>query len=102
MRAVHSHNLGYGAVPALCGATLAGVKGGRLPRYRFKIRWSDGRELVDDEGEVLPDDTAARDYAIRMIRELKEDGGYDEPGLTMIVIDGSGGEMFQFPFEFFH
>jgi hypothetical protein len=86
--------------PLAASLNLA-AKGERLRRYRFKIRWSDGREDVDDEGEVLPDDTAARDYALRMIRELKEDGGYDEPGLKMVVIDDSGDEIFQFPFEFF-
>ena len=34
---------------------------------------------------MLPDDGAAVIYANRIIGELKEAGGYDDPGLVMII-----------------
>jgi hypothetical protein len=72
-----------------------------MPRYCFILRWPDWRQHRDDEGTDLPNDAAARDYAHRMIRELKEGGGYDEPGLEMVITDESGRE-FVIPFEFVH
>jgi hypothetical protein len=48
----------------------------------------------------LPNDAAARDYAHRMIRELKEGGGYDEPRLAMVVTNESGRQLFVIPFGF--
>jgi hypothetical protein len=40
-----------------------------MPRYHFAVRNSDKHE--DAEGTVLADDAAAREYAIRVIRELR-------------------------------
>jgi hypothetical protein len=37
-------------------------------------------------------------YAQRVIRELKEAGGYDDPNLTMIVVDEVGQEIFAIRF----
>jgi hypothetical protein len=45
-------------------------------------------------------DAAARDYAHRMIRELKEGEGYDEPSLAMVVTNESGRQLFVIPFGF--
>jgi hypothetical protein len=70
-----------------------------MPRYCFILRWPD-REHRDDEGTDLPNDAAARDYAHRMIRELKEGGGYDEPSLAMVVTNESGRQLFVIPFGF--
>ncbi len=40
----------------------------------------------------------ARDYAERIIRELKGAGGWDAPGLFMIVKDDSGNAVLTMPF----
>lgn len=44
----------------------------------FVLQWAD-RNHDDPHGTSLPDDRAARGYAERIIRELKEAGSYDEP-----------------------
>ena len=62
-----------------------------LQRYFFIIRFSDGREHGDYEGTVLANDGAAREYAVRIISELIDGGGYDDPGLSMIVKDAADG-----------
>jgi hypothetical protein len=54
-----------------------------LPRWPY---W----EAADQEGTILLNDDEARAYAKRIIRELKEAGGYDDPGLTMIVRNACG------------
>jgi hypothetical protein len=70
-----------------------------LPRYRFVIRWPDHQHL-DPEGTRFPDDAAARRYAERVIRELKEAGGdYDHSELLMVVTDDDGKELFVIPFN---
>jgi Domain of unknown function (DUF6894) len=70
-----------------------------LPRYHFVIRWPD-REHRDPGGTRFPDVAAARRYAERVIRELKEGGGdYDHPELLMVVTDGDGNEIFTIPFR---
>jgi hypothetical protein len=68
-----------------------------MPRYHFIIRWPD-REHGDPAGTQLADDTAARTYALRVIRELKEGGGYDDPELAMVVTDADGRAIFSIPF----
>jgi len=59
-----------------------------VPRYYFVIHARDHRH-DDPHGTELPDHEAARDYAHRVIRELKEDN-YRPPGATMIVLDQAG------------
>jgi len=55
-----------------------------VEKYFFIVSGPD--ELHDDGiGTPLPNDAAARAYAERIIKELKEAGGYDDPYLTMIV-----------------
>jgi hypothetical protein len=68
------------------------------PRYHFIIRWPD-HDHVDPEGTRFQDVAAARRYAERVIRELKEGGGYDVPDLLMVVADGDGNEIFSIPFQ---
>lgn len=67
-----------------------------LQRYYFIIRYS-GREYGDDEGAALPDDVAARAYALRVVRELIQDGGCDDAGLRVIVMDETGRRIFVTP-----
>jgi hypothetical protein len=68
-----------------------------MPRYRFTIIHRD-KPHEDPEGTVLADDSAARDYARRVIRELKEGGGYDDPYMLMLVTDAAGREILCIPF----
>jgi hypothetical protein len=59
-----------------------------MPQYFFDVR---SRELDyrDPDGIALADEDAAIAYAERMIRELKEDEGYEAPDLRMFVQDES-------------
>ena len=68
-----------------------------MPRYRFILQWPD-KQNGDDHGTHLPDNDAACEYAHRVIRELKEDGGYNDPGLNMIVRDPDGKLIHSIPF----
>jgi hypothetical protein len=79
------------------GATVASAGKRRLSRYYFDIRWPD-REHDDPHGTALPNDEAAYEYAIRAIRELKGGGGYDEPGLKMVVRNADDKSIFSIPF----
>jgi len=47
-------------------------------RHFFSIRWSN-HEDDDQHATPLPDEVAALDYANRIIRELKEGGGCNDP-----------------------
>jgi hypothetical protein len=68
-----------------------------LAPYYFDVR-SYG-ELHDHRGGTLmADDDAALDYARRLIRDLRQAGGYDDPGLTLIVRNSVGRTVFSIPF----
>jgi hypothetical protein len=54
-----------------------------MPRYYFHVRWP-GRKDDDPTGMWLADDATARDYAERLIGEMKEREGHD-PSLSMAV-----------------
>jgi hypothetical protein len=68
-----------------------------MARYRFILQWPD-EECGDEHRMHLPDHSAACEYAHRVIRELKEDGRYNEPGLNMIVRDADGRLIHLIPF----
>jgi uncharacterized protein DUF6894 len=68
-----------------------------LQRYYFIICYS-GHEYGDGEGAALPDEAAARAYALRVVRELIQDGGCDDTGLRVIVVDETGRQVFVTPF----
>jgi hypothetical protein len=59
----------------------------KVRAYFFGLRWSD-HEDDDANGTLLSDDAAALNYADRLIRQLKDAGGYSDPNLTVIVRDG--------------
>jgi Domain of unknown function (DUF6894) len=42
-----------------------------VPRYRFTVRDTD--RFDDEDGVFLPDDAAAREYAIQIMDELQKD-----------------------------
>ena len=50
------------------------------------------------DGPDLPRDADALDYASRIIRELKQGGGYDDPGTVMIVKDKAQRVVLSIPF----
>jgi hypothetical protein len=52
----------------------------------------------DKHGTELPDDNAALAYAERVVRELKVAGGYNVPGLAMVVRDTNGKTILSVPF----
>ena len=68
-----------------------------MPRYHFVVRFSDYID-EDNEGTWLPNASAARDYALRIIGELKQGEGYGGPDLMMIVKDAWDEELFVIPF----
>jgi hypothetical protein len=59
-----------------------------MPRYFFTLKSPDN-EQADPEGIVLQNDGAALEYAQRIVGEFKEEDGYDDPDLLMIVTDAS-------------
>lgn len=63
---------------------LVQLRSANVPRYYFILQWDSG-EHDDPEGTALPNDQVARDYAERIIRELKAAGGYDDDNLVMVV-----------------
>jgi hypothetical protein len=67
-----------------------------VPRYYFAVDHGDHCH-EDGSGTDLPTDAAARDYAERVIRELREGGGYDAPQLRIIVTE-SNRTVFVLPF----
>ena len=66
-------------------------------RYYFGLRWP-GHEDDDANGMLLSDDAAALNYADRLIRQLKDAGGYSDPNLTVIVRDGMKRVVLSIPF----
>jgi hypothetical protein len=56
------------------------------------VKWPN-REYDDPEGAVLQDEEEARRFAARIIRELKESGGYDESDVFIVVRDDRGKEV---------
>jgi hypothetical protein len=52
----------------------------------------------DPGGTSLPTNAAALEFALRSVRKLKEGGKYDEPGLSLIVTNEMGEQIFVIPF----
>ena len=65
--------------------------------YFFVIR-NGTVEGNDQDGTPLQDDEDARNYANRIIRELKEGGGYDEGDWALIVFAEGGRQVCSVPF----
>ena len=66
-------------------------------RCFFSVRWPD-HEDDDTNGTLLSDEAAALGYADRLVRELKEGGGYNDPELMVIVRDGTQRVVLSIPF----
>lgn len=69
-----------------------------LPEYIFTIR--SGEQVYEPPRavELSGGDQAALDYACDLVRQLKKDGGYDDPGLVILVRDERGRSIFSIPF----
>jgi len=68
-----------------------------VQKYFFLVS-GPGQLHDDDVGTPLPSHDAARAYAERIIRELTEAGGYDDPRLKMIVQNAQRQTIFTIPF----
>ena len=65
--------------------------------YYFDVRGcGDGHD--DRGGTPMANDEAAFVYARRIIRELREAGGYDDSALTMVVRNWAGETVYAIPF----
>ena len=67
-----------------------------MPRYHFAVK--DAARYDDPDGTELPDDAAARDYAIRIIREVQHGEEQNWTGWAMEVRQGQR-IVWQIPFE---
>jgi hypothetical protein len=72
-----------------------------MPRYFFVVSWHD-QQAEDDQGAIMPNDDVAREFALRLVRELKEEGDFDDPGLKLVVKDEADNELFVIPFAASH
>jgi hypothetical protein len=66
-------------------------------RYFFHIRRVD-REDSDHRGVVLPNDAAVLDHALCIIKDLRQGGEHNDPGLMMIVRNESLKTVLSLPF----
>lgn len=67
-------------------------------RNKIHVRTAidDGKKQNNDEdGTDLHDEKGAPFGATRVIHELKQSGGFDDPALKIIVTDGFGREVFR-------
>jgi len=71
-----------------------------MPRYYFVLHGPDGEIHDDHDGTELADKTQAFAYAERIVGELKEAGGYEEPGWAMYIRSGSDDEIALLPFGY--
>ena len=67
-----------------------------MPRYHFAVK--DAARYDDPDGTEMPDDATARDYAIRIIREVQHGEEHNWTGWTMEVRQGHR-IVWQIPFE---
>jgi hypothetical protein len=66
-----------------------------MPLYRTAVRSS--HRYADQDGADLRDDEAARDWALRVIRDLKRNNEKKWNGWTIVVTDGDR-KVWQIPF----
>jgi hypothetical protein len=70
-----------------------------MPRYLLAVRHLDHDSLADElEGVQLPDDPAAREFALKVMRGLMQIEGENWEGWTMEVTQG-GRRVWRLPFE---
>jgi len=69
-----------------------------VPRFFFTIQGPNNLFEDDPHGAVLPDTAAARSFAERTIKELRNESGFDDQLLMMIVKDDSNRTILSLPF----
>jgi hypothetical protein len=69
-----------------------------VPRYFFVLEGPGDERHDDTEGTVLTDKPSAVAFANQIMGELKEAGGYDDPGWVLIVKDEAGQAIASVPF----
>jgi hypothetical protein len=60
-----------------------------MPRYLFHVLTADGRRIEDNDGSDLPMDEDAREYAARVIDELKRDEPNEFMGYSLELREGN-------------
>jgi hypothetical protein len=68
-----------------------------VSRYYFNIRRLD-REDSDLRGVALPNDAAVLDHALCLIKDLRQGGQHNDPGLMMVVRNESLTTVLSLPF----
>ena len=76
--------------------TVIVTRGGRIVRTVGLEHDVSG--VTPKTGQQLPDVAAALNHAERLIRELKENGDYNDPNLMVIVRDGMKQVVLSIPF----
>jgi len=69
-----------------------------MPSYFYVIKNS-SFENADEHGTALRDAREAQFYALRIIRELKEGGGYDDGDWIAVIFAENGRRVCTVPFS---
>jgi hypothetical protein len=71
-----------------------------MPRYHFDVRHLEDGDYLEDNpaGVELPDDAAAREFALNVMRGLADSLDEDWTGWTMEVTEG-GRPVWRLPFD---
>ena len=67
-----------------------------MPRYFFVVTYAD-HQIDDPAGTLLPADTAAIEYARRIINDLREERRPEEPEPGIAVKNAAGEVIYRFP-----
>jgi hypothetical protein len=70
-----------------------------MPRYFFVLLGPDDQKYDDANGTELAAEADALAHGEEIVSELKEAGGYDDPGWILFVSDESGNEVASLPFN---
>jgi hypothetical protein len=70
-----------------------------MPLYFFFLCGPDDETHDDVHGTDLADQSSALAHGKRIIRELKEAGGYDDPGWTLTIRNDEGEMLALLPFS---
>jgi len=68
-----------------------------MPRYFFALHGPDDQRYDDTSGTELATEAHALAHGEEIVRELKDAGGYDDPG-WILFITSEGGEVASLPF----
>jgi hypothetical protein len=71
-----------------------------MPRYLFAVRHPAFDDVEDDPaGMELPDDAAAREFAVKVMRRLAQRKEDNWDGWTMEVVTEGGRRVWELPFN---